>query len=214
MLKNFLKIISLIFLFIYVAPVYSKKININEFNSKDLSNYFSAIISYDNQKNEQALKFFNLSKPLIESHSPYLKQYIFSLVMEGMVSKAIKELKDNYGNENSWKLLNEDNIVIDSNDSLLNNTLYELSYCLEYSCYKFIINDSYGDGFCCNFGNGYYELYEHTSTTPIAFVQNFSFTDTTYFCLGANSVNEEELLSKAILNCKELDKNINVRSIL
>ena len=29
-----------------------------------------------------------------------------------------------------------------------------------------------------------------------------------------NSVNEEELLSKAILNCKELDKNINVRSIL
>ena len=63
MLKNFIKIISLIFLFIYLTPVYSKKIDINEFNSKDLSNYFSAIISYDNQKNDQALKFFNLSKP-------------------------------------------------------------------------------------------------------------------------------------------------------
>ena len=29
-----------------------------------------------------------------------------------------------------------------------------------------------------------------------------------------NSVNEEELLSSAILNCKELDKNINVRKII
>ena len=29
-----------------------------------------------------------------------------------------------------------------------------------------------------------------------------------------NSVNEQELLGSAILNCKELDKNINVRSIL
>ena len=90
--KNFLNILFLIFLFIYALPVYSKKIDINEFNSKDLSNYFSAIISYDNQKNEEALKFFNLSKPLIENHSPYLKQYIFSLVMEGMANKAIKEL--------------------------------------------------------------------------------------------------------------------------
>ena len=101
MLKNFIKIISLIFLFIYLTPVYSKKIDINEFNSKDLSNYFSAIISYDNQKNDQALKFFNLSKPLIESHSPYLKQYIFSLVMEGKLGKAISELENNYGNKNS-----------------------------------------------------------------------------------------------------------------
>ena len=29
-----------------------------------------------------------------------------------------------------------------------------------------------------------------------------------------NSVNKEELLSSAILNCKELDKNINVRKII
>ncbi len=99
--KNFLNILFLIFLFIYALPVYSKKIDINEFNSKDLSNYFSAIISYDNQKNEEALRFFNLSKPLIENHSPYLKQYVFSLVMEGMANKAIKELENNYGNKNS-----------------------------------------------------------------------------------------------------------------
>ena len=29
-----------------------------------------------------------------------------------------------------------------------------------------------------------------------------------------NKVNEHELLHKAILNCKELDKNLNVRDIL
>ena len=51
---------------------------------------------------------------------------------------------DNYAIENSWILIDDDNQIIDSNDSLSNNELYNLSYCLEYGCYRFIINDSYG----------------------------------------------------------------------
>ena len=101
MLINFFKIFFSILLIIYQIPVYSKSNYINEFNYKDLSNYFSAKVSYDNQKNVDALKFFKSSKSLINKHNPYLKQYIFSLILEGKVNTAIKELKSNENKKNS-----------------------------------------------------------------------------------------------------------------
>ena len=101
MLINFFKIFFSILLIIYQIPVYSKNNYINEFNYKDLSNYFSAKVSYDNQKNVDALKFFKSSKSLINKHNPYLKQYIFSLILEGKVKTAIKELKSNENRKNS-----------------------------------------------------------------------------------------------------------------
>ncbi len=101
MLINFFKIFFSILLIIYQIPVYSKNNYINEFNYKDLSNYFSAQVSYDNQKNVDALKFFKSSKSLINKHNPYLKQYIFSLILEGKVKTAIKELKSNENRKNS-----------------------------------------------------------------------------------------------------------------
>tara|TARA_B100000446_G_scaffold48725_1_gene44957 strand:- start:287 stop:1975 length:1689 start_codon:yes stop_codon:yes gene_type:complete len=101
MLINFFKIFFSILLIIYQIPVYSKSNYINEFNYKDLSNYFSAKVSYDNQKNVDALKFFKSSKSLINKHNPYLKQYIFSLILDGKVKTAIKELKSNENKKNS-----------------------------------------------------------------------------------------------------------------
>ena len=101
MLINFFKIFFSILLIIYQIPVYSKSNYINEFNYKDLSNYFSAKVAYDNQKNVDALKFFKSSKSLINKHNPYLKQYIFSLILEGKVNTAIKELKSNENRKNS-----------------------------------------------------------------------------------------------------------------
>ena len=93
MLIKFFKIFCLALLLIYQSSVYSKNNDINKFNSKNLSSYFSALVSYDNQKNIDALKFFDLSNSLINRHDPYLKQYVFSLVMEGKVKRSIKQLK-------------------------------------------------------------------------------------------------------------------------
>ena len=101
MLINFFKIFFSIFLIIYQIPVYSKNNYINKFNYKDLSNYFSAQVSYDNQESVDALNFFKSSKSLINKHNPYLKQYIFSLVLEGKVNTAIKELKSSEDRKNS-----------------------------------------------------------------------------------------------------------------
>ena len=83
------------------SPLYSKTSNKNDFNSKDFSNYFSALISYNNQKNLDALRFFNLSKSMINEYDPYLKKYIFSLILDGKVKKAIKEINNNLDKKNS-----------------------------------------------------------------------------------------------------------------
>ena len=101
MLIKFFKIFCLILLLISQSPVYSKNKDIKEFNSKNLSSYFSALVSYDNQKNIDALKFFKLSNSLISRHDPYLKAYVFSLVMEGKIKQSIKQLKQSSGEKSS-----------------------------------------------------------------------------------------------------------------
>ena len=102
----------------------------------------------------------------------------------------IKIRTDNYGNENSWTLTNIDNdYIVDSMNILSNNTTYSLDFCLDYGCYMFVINDSYGDGFCCNYGNGYYKILEKISNNYYTHVNQFLFTDTTYFCIGTTEIN-------------------------
>ena len=86
------KIIIILCSILYQTGVYSKTAEINEFNQKFLSNYFSALISYDNQNNDNALKFFKASKFLIQKHDNFLKEYVFSLVLDGQVKKAINQI--------------------------------------------------------------------------------------------------------------------------
>ncbi len=98
---NLVKVFFIIIIILYHTTAYSKKIDNNKFNQKYLSNYFSALISYDNQKNEKALKFFNSSKNLLRKHDSFLKEYVFSLVADGQVSKAIDQIKFGKNKDNS-----------------------------------------------------------------------------------------------------------------
>ncbi|MDC3119418.1 tetratricopeptide repeat protein [Candidatus Pelagibacter sp.] len=97
------KLIKLIFIFglLYQTPIYSKSTSFNDFNSRDLSNYFSGIIAYENQNNSKALKFFNLSKVLINKHDSYLKRYVNSLVLDNKVPQAINVIKNNGNKDNA-----------------------------------------------------------------------------------------------------------------
>ena len=73
----------------YQNPLYSQSTSFNDFDSRNLSNYFSGIVAFENKNNSKALDFFNSSKILINQHDPYLKKYIYSLVLENKVSQAI-----------------------------------------------------------------------------------------------------------------------------
>ncbi len=97
------KLIKLLFIFglLYQTPIYSKSTSFNDFNSRDLSNYFSGIIAYENQNNSKALKFFNLSKVLLNKHDSYLKRYVNLLVLDSKVPQAINVIKNNGNKDNA-----------------------------------------------------------------------------------------------------------------
>lgn len=68
---------------------------------------------------------------------------------------------DNYAEEVSWEITNQNNEQIASGNDLSNNSLNEFEVCLELdSCYIFTIYDSYSDGICCDFGNGFFSINE------------------------------------------------------
>ena len=97
-----MRLIIIILLFLlYQTNLYSKASQTNEFNQKYLSSYFSALVSYDNQNNDVALKFFNSSKSLMKKHDNFLKEYVFSLVLDGQVKKAIDQIKISKNEQNS-----------------------------------------------------------------------------------------------------------------
>ena len=100
LLKN-VKFIILIFLF-YQTPVNSKSVSFDDFNSKNLSRYFSGIVAYENKDNSSALNFFNSSKILLDQHDPFLKRYIYSLVLENKISQAINIIKSNKNKNNTY----------------------------------------------------------------------------------------------------------------
>ena len=88
----------LVILILYQTPLYSKS---NNFNSEGLSKYFSGIVAFENKDNSLALDFFNSSKILVNKHDPYLKRYVYSLVLENKVSQAINMIKNNKDKDNS-----------------------------------------------------------------------------------------------------------------
>ena len=95
MLSKFYKITLLFCLIIFNQNiVYSKS-----FNKKNAYNYFSALVSIEENQNDESLKFFNFSKELKESHSTYINKYVFSLVLSKKVNKAINEIKTTKDNQ-------------------------------------------------------------------------------------------------------------------
>ena len=95
-----IKLILILILF-YQTPLLSKSNSFEKIDSKNLSKYFSGIVASGNQKNSEALEFFNSSKILINKHDPYLKRYVYTLVLENKVSKAINYVRQNKDKDNA-----------------------------------------------------------------------------------------------------------------
>ena len=101
MISNYFKVFFILFLFVFSNEVKSKTNENIEFRASELSNYFSAVVAYGNQENEQSLKYFKLSRNLLNKHEEYLRQYIFSLVLNQNVTRAIQEIKFSENKKNS-----------------------------------------------------------------------------------------------------------------
>jgi tetratricopeptide (TPR) repeat protein len=115
---NKLTKLLVIIISLYQTTVYSKSASFNEFNARDLTNYFSGIVASENRDNSDALKFFNASKILLNKHDSYLERYVYSLVLEDKVVQAINIIK-NTNNKSSLDFF--DAYILLISDSLKKN---------------------------------------------------------------------------------------------
>lgn len=76
---------------------------------------------------------------------------------------------DDYGGETSWDVKDASGNVVASGDNYGDNaTVTETINLPDGQCYRFTIYDSYGDGICCQYGNGQYSLTDASGTVLIA----------------------------------------------
>ena len=73
---------------------------------------------------------------------------------------TLKLRTDSYPDETSWQVKNAAGMTIAMGGNYSStNTVYTEEIAVPANdCYEFIITDTYGDGICCSYGPGYYQL--------------------------------------------------------
>ncbi|MDG1269275.1 MAG: T9SS type A sorting domain-containing protein, partial [Ulvibacter sp.] len=111
---------------------------------------------------------------------------------------VLELLTDDYAEETSWEFREVGGALIDSgsyNESDDNTTFIETFNVDLDNCYEFELFDSYGDGICCQYGEGEYSL--STSDGEVIF-EGAEFTDSelTQMSIGGElSINDASLAS-------------------
>ena len=96
------KICFFLIIFLYQTFSYAKTTENIEFNHKYLSNYFSAIISINNQDDKDSLKYLNNTKSLVKTHESYLENYLISLVLNNKIDIAFNKAIQLKANETNF----------------------------------------------------------------------------------------------------------------
>lgn len=99
---------------------------------------------------------------------------------------SLELVLDNYPSETSWMLTDEGGTVIDqgSGYSSSGSTITK-NWNLSEGQYTFTIYDSYGDGICCSYGNGSYELTDGC-TNVLKSGGAFGSSESITFCVPAS----------------------------
>lgn len=109
---------------------------------------------------------------------------------------------DDYGSETTWQLENDEGDIIDTGGPYQDNmdgTVESATWCLGDGCYVFTIFDDYGDGICCDYGNGDFEIVNAFGTVLVN--GNGIFTDDAVenFCLNNSSIAEGSTLEGLVI---------------
>ncbi len=100
------------------------------------------------------------------------------------IEATLTIVADNYPGETTWAITDDAGATVASGGPYSTaGATYTEDLCLPDGCYTFTINDSYGDGICCSYGNGSYSLTSGGST--LASGGAFTSSESTSFDLGA-----------------------------
>lgn len=112
---------------------------------------------------------------------------------------------DDYGSETTWEVYTTNGTVVASGGSYsdgANGQAISETFCLETGCYTFAIYDDYGDGICCDWGEGSYELIDANGASITVSDGYFGTYEEIDFCTDAARVSQ--------LSRKKDDKKANL----
>jgi len=101
-------------------------------------------------------------------------------------SVTINITLDNYGEENHWDLKDGAGQIIQQVgpfNNFENGSVQATTLCLPPGCYDFTIFDLWGDGMCCSYGQGGYEIIEDATGKVLASGGSFAKEETKNICL-------------------------------
>jgi len=105
----------------------------------------------------------------------------------GTTDVTLTLVLDNYPEETSWEIRDGSTVIASGGTygSQPDGSTVIENVTLDDGCYDFVINDTYGDGICCSYGSGSYEL--TAGSTVLASGGSFGSSETTNFCVGGGT---------------------------
>ena len=100
---------------------------------------------------------------------------------------------DNYGSDVTWTLDDEDGTQLYAGGPYTdfhNGMLVSVPFCLTNGCYTFTINDEFGNGLCCDDGNGGYEILDADSTVQAQSNGQYTFQHVSVVCVEVVGIND------------------------
>ncbi len=106
---------------------------------------------------------------------------------------------DNYGSETSWVITEQGGIVLLTGGPY-QNTVGGSSeggtFCLPGGCFNFVLQDAYGDGICCSYGNGSFQILDGDANVLVDGSGSFTNSTTRAFCVGSTTgIDQDETIA-------------------
>lgn len=118
---------------------------------------------------------------------------------------------DDYAEETGFYIVdaNQNEVFGVDPGTLAANSINNYNICLPAGCYTFIVVDAFGDGMCCDYGNGSFELTDGSSFViasggDFGYQQNFPFCTT----LNTNDAAIDAILAPGGTQCYKLTEPV------
>lgn len=107
----------------------------------------------------------------------------------GSEQYTIRVKPDDYGSEITWELIDDYGTVLSTGGPYTdgNTSLKTKNVNLDPGCYTFVIYDAWGDGICCDWGQGWYDILDGSGTAVIDSDGQYGYYEEQFFCVGTQA---------------------------
>jgi len=107
----------------------------------------------------------------------------------------IEVTTDDFGYETTWTLQDDSGTIVSQGgpyNNGYNGDTFTKAVCLDEGCYSLIIEDEYGDGMCCAYGDGGVKVYDAQNSVVAISDGQFGFSETISFCVVNGNIMGKE----------------------